>query len=67
MNRPGIRRHRFRGPGRYLETRFGYSEFKIGYHEGTLADVVACHRNPPVELPADAGAVKAEIERWLEK
>ena len=43
-----------------------FSEFKIGYHEGTLADVVARHRNPPVELPADAAAVKAEIERWLE-
>ena len=43
-----------------------FSEFKIGYHEGTLADVVARHRNPPVELPADAGAVKAEIGRWLQ-
>ena len=38
-----------------------FSEFKIGYHEGTLADVVARHRNPPVELPADAAAMKAEI------
>ena len=43
-----------------------FSEFKVGYHEGTLADVVARHRNPPVELPADTGAVKAEIGRWLE-
>ena len=43
-----------------------FSEFKVGYHEGTLADVVARHRNPPVELPADAGAVKAEITRWLQ-
>ena len=43
-----------------------FSEFKVGYHEGTLADVVARHRNPPVELPADAGAVKAEIGRWLQ-
>lgn len=42
-----------------------FSEFKVGYHEGTLADVLARHRNPPVELPADAGAVKAEIARWL--
>ncbi len=42
-----------------------FSEFKVGYHEGTLADVAARHRNPPVELPADAGAVKADIERWL--
>jgi len=44
-----------------------FSEFKIGYHEGALADVVAHYRNPPVELPADAAAVKADIERWLEK
>jgi threonine synthase len=43
-----------------------FSEFKVGYHEGTLADVVARHRNPPVELPADAAAVKTEIGRWLE-
>ncbi|MDQ1301215.1 MAG: threonine synthase [Chloroflexota bacterium] len=42
-----------------------FSEFKVGYHEGALADVVARHRNPPVELPADAGAVRAELNRWL--
>ncbi len=38
-----------------------FSEFKVQYHEGTLADVAARHRNPPVELPADAGIVKDEI------
>ena len=43
-----------------------FSEFKVGYHEGTLADVVARHRNPPVELPADAGAVRIELDRWLQ-
>ena len=43
-----------------------FSEFKVGYHEGTLADVVARHRNPPVELPADAGAVRAELDKWLQ-
>ena len=42
-----------------------FNEFKVGYHDGTLADVVARHRNPPVELPADVSAVKAEIGRWL--
>ncbi|MCX6027900.1 MAG: threonine synthase [Chloroflexi bacterium] len=42
-----------------------FSEFKIGYHEGALADVIARRRNPPVELPADAGAVKAELDKWL--
>lgn len=44
-----------------------FSEFKVGYHEGTLADVIARHRNPPVTLPADARAVKAEIEQWFER
>ena len=43
-----------------------FSEFKVSYHEGTLADAVARHRNPPLELPADASAVKAEIARRLE-
>ncbi len=43
-----------------------FSEFKVGYHEGTLADVAARYRNPPVELPADAAAVKADIETWLD-
>ena len=42
-----------------------FSEFKVGYHEGTLADVVARHRNPPIELPADATTVKQEISRRL--
>jgi threonine synthase len=42
-----------------------FNEFKVGYHEGTLADVVSRYANPPVELPADAAMVKAEIERWL--
>lgn len=43
-----------------------FSEFKVGYHEGSLGDVVARHRNPPVELPADSNAVKDEIRRWLD-
>jgi threonine synthase len=44
-----------------------FSEFKVGYHEGTLADIAARHRNPPVELPPDADLVKDDICRWLEK
>ena len=44
-----------------------FSEFKVGYHEGTLADVAARHSNPPVALPADAGLVKDEIRRWLDR
>ena len=43
-----------------------FNEFKVGYHDGTLADVVARHRNPPVELPADTGAVRIELDRWLQ-
>jgi threonine synthase len=44
-----------------------FSEFKVGYHEGTLAEVVARRRNPPVELPADSRLVKDEIRRWLDE
>ncbi len=43
-----------------------FSEFKTGYHEGTLADVVARRSNPPVELPADSAVVKEEIRRRLD-
>jgi threonine synthase len=42
-----------------------FTGFKTGYHEAALADVVARHRNPPVELPADARAVRAAIWTWL--
>jgi hypothetical protein len=31
-----------------------------------LADIVARHHDPPVELPPDAAAVKAEIGRSLD-
>jgi threonine synthase len=44
-----------------------FTDFKIRYHEGTLADAVARHRNPPVELPADAGAVRADLDTWLNR
>jgi threonine synthase len=43
-----------------------FSEFKVGYHERTLADVAARHANPPLELPADAGLVKDALARWLD-
>lgn len=42
-----------------------FTGFKTDYHEGRLPDVVARHRNPPVELAADASAVRAELNRWL--
>jgi threonine synthase len=44
-----------------------FTDFKVGYHEGALADAAARYRNPPVELPADAGAVRADIDEWLER
>ena len=42
-----------------------FTGFKVGYHERTLADVVARHANPPLELPANVGAVKEAIDRAL--
>jgi threonine synthase len=42
-----------------------FTRFKVGYHEQTLADVTARHANPPVELPADIGAVQRAIDRAL--
>jgi threonine synthase len=42
-----------------------FTGFKVGYHDQTLAGVTARYPNPPVELPADAAAVRAAIERAL--
>ncbi len=42
-----------------------FTGFKVGYHEGTLADVAARHANPPLELPADEGVVRRAIERAI--
>ena len=41
-----------------------FNEFKVGYHDGTLADVVARHCNPPVELPADASGGDGDRGGW---
>ena len=35
-----------------------FSDFKVGYHEGTLEGVKPSLRNPPVRLPATLGAVQ---------
>jgi len=40
-----------------------FTDFKVGYHEKRLEDVVSRYANPPVELPADYGAVSATIDR----
>ena len=42
-----------------------FTAFKVGYHEGTLAEVESQFANPPVYLPADADAVKAVIRERL--
>jgi len=42
-----------------------FTAFKVGYHQATLAEVVSRHANPPVELPAEVGAVKRAIQRHL--
>lgn len=43
-----------------------FAEFKVGYHEGRLADVPAPrHRNVPIELPADLDAVREHVRRGL--
>ncbi len=38
-----------------------FPEFKIRYHEGTLAGVRPAHANRPIELPARLDAVRAAI------
>ncbi|MGC9348075.1 MAG: threonine synthase [Anaerolineae bacterium] len=43
-----------------------FTGFKVGYHEGTLDDVIARHRNPPVELPADYDAVQRAIDQAIQ-
>ncbi|NEP54386.1 MAG: threonine synthase, partial [Moorea sp. SIO3C2] len=42
-----------------------FTDFKVGYHESTLEDVNSQYANPAVHLPADASAVRAEIEKRL--
>lgn len=42
-----------------------FTRFKVDYHEQTLADVVARHANPPLELPADVQAVRQAIDRAI--
>jgi threonine synthase len=39
-----------------------FTRFKVGYHDGTLAEVVARHANPPLELPPDLSAVRRAID-----
>ncbi|MDY6874712.1 MAG: threonine synthase [Chloroflexota bacterium] len=42
-----------------------FTGFKVDYHEERLADVVARHANPPLELPADVQVVSQAIDRAI--
>jgi len=42
-----------------------FTDFKVRYHEGTLAAVISHTANPPLELPADVGVVREAITRAL--
>ncbi len=42
-----------------------FTSFKTGYHEGALAEVESELANPPVYLPADAGAVQRVLQERL--
>jgi threonine synthase len=45
-----------------------FADFKVGYHEGKLADVPAPkHRNTPVELPENYDAVRTALLRGLDR
>jgi threonine synthase len=44
-----------------------FTDFKVGYHEGNLADIAARYRNPPVEVPADVESVRAALTSWLDR
>ena len=44
-----------------------FTNFKIGYHEGTLDKVDALRRNLPIELPPDVDLVKETIKRGLDQ
>ena len=43
-----------------------FTEFKQGYHEGTIDNVTSRYANRPIDLPADVDAVKKAIYEKLE-
>ncbi|MDC0707106.1 threonine synthase [Stigmatella sp. ncwal1] len=38
-----------------------FADFKVGYHRASLADVKSQRANPPLELPAELGAVREAL------
>ena len=43
-----------------------FTGFKVGYHEGGLAEVESEYANPPVYLPPDTDVVRETIQRKLD-
>ncbi len=44
-----------------------FSEFKVGYHEGTLDGVNCKYANRPIELEANADVVREVLFKELDK
>ena len=44
-----------------------FSEFKVGYHEGTLTGVDCKYANKPITLPPDLDKIKEVLEREFQK
>jgi threonine synthase len=44
-----------------------FTDFKVGYHDRVLKEVVARYDNPPLELPADYRVVKEAIAGELDR
>jgi threonine synthase len=42
-----------------------FTDFKVGYHAGTLAKIEPRYRNEPVELPNDYDAVRRAVDRVM--
>ena len=42
-----------------------FTDFKVRYHDSTLEGITSQYANPAIHLPANADAVKAEIEKRL--
>ncbi|ATB38841.1 threonine synthase [Cystobacter fuscus] len=38
-----------------------FPDFKVGYHQGSLADVTSRFSNPPIDLPANLDAVRGAL------
>jgi len=46
-------------------TGLKFPEFKIGYHENTLAEIESKHANSPIELDPDYDAIRRVIDRRI--